>query len=222
MTRRQALLTAVASAVAFAVPVALLALVVRERLDLVLDLDESAIRSATDITRGSPGLRTALLWWQEITQPRWVYLAGSALCLWTWRRHGLRGRSLWAFVTMMVAWNVALDLKYLVRRARPAVADPVSHAPGFSFPSGHAANAAAAAAIVVILLWPLIKDSAARYAVPATLSVVVVLTALDRVFLGVHYPSDVVAGVLVGTGLAASSYLGYRGWNPARPPPVES
>jgi membrane-associated phospholipid phosphatase len=46
---------------------------------------------------------------------------------------------------------------------------------------------------------------------------VVLLTALDRVFLGVHFPSDVTAGVLVGSGLALASYAGYRGWNPAHP-----
>ena len=43
------------------------------------------------------------------------------------------------------------------------------------------------------------------------------LTALDRVFLGVHFPSDVTAGVLMGSGLALASYAGYRGWNPAHP-----
>jgi hypothetical protein len=46
---------------------------------------------------------------------------------------------------------------------------------------------------------------------------VVLLTALDRVFLGVHFPSDVTAGVLVGSGLVLASYAGYRGWNPAHP-----
>ena len=46
---------------------------------------------------------------------------------------------------------------------------------------------------------------------------VVVVTALDRVFLGVHFPSDVTAGVLMGSGLALASYAGYRGWNPAHP-----
>lgn len=42
-------------------------------------------------------------------------------------------------------------------------------------------------------------------------------TAADRVFLGVHFPSDVVAGVIVGSGLAVASFVGYRGWNPDAP-----
>jgi undecaprenyl-diphosphatase len=51
--------------------------------------------------------------------------------------------------------------------------------------------------------------------VPAGVGVVVVLTALDRVFLGVHHPSDVVAGVLVGGAVVGASYVGFRGWGHA-------
>ena len=40
---------------------------------------------------------------------------------------------------------------------------------------------------------------------------------LDRVFLGVHFPSDVTVGVLTGVGLAVASYAGYSGWNPPEP-----
>ena len=48
-------------------------------------------------------------------------------------------------------------------------------------------------------------------------ALVILVTALDRVFLGVHYPSDVTVGVLTGIGLAFASYAGYAGWNPPHP-----
>ena len=92
---------------------------------------------------------------------------------------------------MMVAWNIALDLKYVVQRARPVVTDPVSSVPGYSFPSGHAANSAAAATAIVIMNWPLLKTTAAKVVACTVASAIAVLTALDRVFLGVHFPSDV-------------------------------
>ena len=136
---------------------------------------------------------------------------------WIWWRHDLKGRAIWGFVTMMVAWNIALDLKYVVQRARPIVSDPVSSAPGYSFPSGHAANSAAAATAIVIMIWPRLTTTAARVVACGVAVAIVVLTALDRVFLGVHFPSDVTAGVLVGSGLVLASYAGYRGWNPAHP-----
>lgn len=222
--RRRRLLGALGYGLGFALPVTALAFVVREKFRPLIDLDERLIVAATDITRDNPWLRTTLLAWQEITQPKWVYIAASAVCLVLWRRHRhLATRCLWAFVTMMVAWNLQLVLKEVVRRARPVVSDPVSHAPGYSFPSGHVANAAAIATALTLLLWPVLAPTARRWLVGG-LTAYVVLTALDRVFLGVHYPSDVVAGVLFGVGLGTASYVGYLGWNPQGPdtsPPPE-
>ncbi|HET7398344.1 MAG TPA: phosphatase PAP2 family protein [Intrasporangium sp.] len=224
-SRARRLLRAVGYGLAFSVPIALLAFLVREKFLPVIDLDEGAIRAATDITRAHDGLRTALVVWQEAFQPRWVYIVGSLVCLWVWRRAGLTTRAAWAFVTMMVAWNLQLVLKAVVQRARPVVSDPVSHAPGYSFPSGHVANVAAATTILVILLWPLLPTGGRRLAVAAAV-VLTALTCLDRVFLGVHFPSDTVAGVLFGVGLGLASYAGYVGWNPVgpddAPPPEEA
>lgn len=208
----------------FAVPVTVLAFVVREKFLPVIELDERLIIAATDITRSNPGLRSSLLVWQEITQPKWVYIVASAVCLVLWRRHReLATRCLWAFITLMVSWNLQLVLKEIVRRARPVISDPVSHAPGYSFPSGHVACAAAIATTVTLLLWPVLTRVARQWLVGG-LSAYVLLTALDRVFLGVHFPSDVLAGVIFGLGLGTASYAGYLGWNPQRPddsPPPE-
>ncbi len=204
-------------AVAAAVPVTALALLARERVGFVIEFDKNVIAAATDVTRANPGLYTALIWWQEALQPRWVYVVGTGVCAWIRWKHQLKSRAIWGFVTMMVAWNIALDLKYLVQRARPVVTDPVASAPGYSFPSGHAANSAAAATVIVIMIWPLLKTTTAKVVACSVASAVVLLTALDRVLLGVHFPSDVTAGVLVGSGLALASYAGYRGWTPAHP-----
>ena len=212
--RARRLLKSLGYGLAFAVPVTALAFLVREKFRPVIELDERLIVAATDITRDDPGLRSTLLGWQEATQPKWVYIVASAVCLVLWRRHReLRSRCLWAFVTMMVAWNLQLVLKEVVRRARPIVSDPVSHAPGYGFPSGHVANAAAIATVMTLLLWPLLSPVARRWLIGALMAYVL-LTALDRVFLGVHFPSDVVAGILFGLGLGTASYLGYLGWNP--------
>ena len=135
-----------------------------------------------------------------MTQPIRLYLVGTLLCLWVWLAKGLRTRAWWAFGTMMVAWFIGLSAKYVFQRARPVVEDPVSQAPGYSFPSGHALNSAAWATTVVILLWPLLKPLWARVTAVVLAVVVVLVTALDRVLLGVHYPSDVTVGVITGVG----------------------
>lgn len=220
--RRAARLTrAVLLGAGVAVVVTGVAFVVRSRFDPVLRLDESAIRSATAYTRARPALRSSLLTLQQVMQPLNVYVVMTVVCLWVWLRRGLRTRAWWAFATMMVGWNLALDVKYLVQRARPVVEDAVAHAPGYSFPSGHAANAAIATTTLVVLLWPVVTSRAWRAVLVVGAVVLTVATALDRVLLGVHYPTDVVGGVLLGTGLVLASYAGYLDWNP-QPTPTAS
>jgi membrane-associated phospholipid phosphatase len=204
---------AVVAAAALGLPFVLLALLVRARVNAVQPFDESTIRAATDLTRSQPGLRRALLAWQEAFRAGWVNLAVTGVCVWAWRRRGLRTRALWAFATLMVAWGVQLVAKQVVQRARPVVEDAVAHAPGYSFPSGHAANTAAACAVLTVLLWPLLGRRG-RVAVPTAAAVVVLMTAADRVLLGVHYPSDVVAGVLLGAAVTGASWVGYVGTTP--------
>jgi membrane-associated phospholipid phosphatase len=197
----------------FAVPVALLAFAVRQQFDPLVRADEDVIRAATDATR-SAEIANELRVVQELSQPLWLYLLATAACVWAWAAKGLRNRAIWAFVTMMVSWNIGLLIKLLVQRARPVVDDPVSHSPGYSFPSGHAFNAAVVATAVVFLLWPLLRRTGHRISVAlAVLGVLVV--GLDRVFLGVHFPSDVLAGILLGGGITFSSWLGFIGRTPS-------
>jgi membrane-associated phospholipid phosphatase len=190
---------------------------VRSKWGPLQNLDDAVISATTAFTRPREGLKSFLLTWQWLTQPIRLYLVGTLLCLWVWLAKGLRTRAWWAFGTMMVAWFIGLVAKYAFQRARPVVEDPVSKAPGYSFPSGHALNSAAWATIVVILLWPVLKPLWARVTAVVLAVVVVLVTALDRVLLGVHYPSDVTVGVITGVGLALASYAGYVGWNPPQP-----
>lgn len=212
-------------ALAYAVPVAVVlfgvGFLVRSKWGPLQDLDDSIIEATTSFTRPRDGLRSFLLFWQSLTQPIKLYTVGTLLCLWVWLAKGLRTRAWWAFGTMMLAWMTGLAAKYVFQRARPAVEDPLSQAPGYSFPSGHALNSAAWATIVVILLWPLLKPLWARVTAVALGVLVVLVTALDRVLLGVHYPSDVTVGVLTGVGLVLASYAGYVGWNPPDPTEVD-
>jgi membrane-associated phospholipid phosphatase len=198
-----------AAMVLFVVPVLLLGYAVRQKFDPLIRLDNELIRHSTDYTR-SHGLADVLLALQAISQPFLLYLLATGLCLWVWVAKHLRGRALWAFVTMMVAWNVGLLAKLLVGRARPIVQDPISHSPGFSFPSGHAFNVAVVGTVVVFLLWPVLNEVGRRVAI-AVAVVFALVVGLDRIFLGVHFPSDVLAGYVLGVGITFSSWLGFLG-----------
>lgn len=205
------LVRGLATAVITCLPVGVLAVIVTRKWSPLITLDNDLIRSATDVTRQHDAFHTALWGWQEAFVPLHVYLLAVPAVIWAWRS-GLRARSVWGLFTMLIGWNLGLQVKLIVERARPVYDDPVSSAPGFSFPSGHAFNAAMATFTVLLMLWPLLVERPAwvrRLAVAAGVAFVL-LTALDRVFLGVHFPSDVTAGVLLAAGLAAASYAGFR------------
>lgn len=92
--------------------------------------------------------------------------------------------------------------KVLVARARPSFADPISHARGASFPSGHATGSAAFYLGLAVVLLSLARSR--RGLLLAMAVVVPFVVAATRVVLGVHYVSDVAAGLLIGWGWTAA------------------
>lgn len=209
---------AVATAVALALPVAALAALVRLEYGPLVLLDESTILAATDLARSDPVLRDLLLAWQVAFQAVWVNLVALTVCVLVGRRPGMRARALWAAATILVSWALALGLKHVVGRGRPVVEDAVSLAPGFSFPSGHVSNITTVVTALLVLLWPLTGRGARVWACAAA-GVLVLVTAADRVLLGVHYPSDTLAGVAFGVAVVLGSWWGYTGWSGRRSPP---
>jgi undecaprenyl-diphosphatase len=194
------------------VPAVVLAVLIRGGVGAVLDTDAAAVTAATDVARDRPALHRALLVWEEATQARWVNLGIGLVALWAWRRRGMPTRAAWAMTTLLVAWGLANVAKYVVQRTRPVIDDALGHSPGFSFPSGHSMNTMAAGLVLAILLWPLLS-SRDRVILTTAAAAVVLATGLDRVFLGAHFPSDVLAGYALGAAVVGASWLGHRSWH---------
>ncbi|GAB2597325.1 phosphatase PAP2 family protein [Kribbella endophytica] len=208
-TRRRPLLRGVLAMLVFALPVVLLGLAVRQQFDPLIRADQAAIREATGFSIRH-GLVPALTVLQVISLPIFVYAVATGVVVWTWRSKQLKGRALWAFVTMMVGWAIGGIAKPIAQRARPVVDDSVPHAHGYSFPSGHTLNITLAAGVMVFLLWPLLSASQRRIAVGLAI-VVPVIVGLDRLFIGAHFPSDILAGHVLGLGIMFASWIGFIG-----------
>ena len=208
-SRGRRLLSGVAATVALVTPAVLLGFAVRQQFDPIIAADNTAIRATTTFSR-THELTSGLVVLQEIAQPVVLYSACTLAVVWVGLTKRFRGRAIWAFVTMMTGWAIGSAAKLLVHRMRPVVDEPLSHSPGYSFPSAHALNIAVASSVMVMLIWPLLARTGRLLAVG--LAVVAGLAVgLDRIFLGVHFPSDVIAGWLLGLGITATSWIGFTG-----------
>jgi membrane-associated phospholipid phosphatase len=92
-------------------------------------------------------------------------------------------------------------VKHLVQRARPVVAEPLVLIESYAFPSGHAAGSAAF--YVCTAAWLLAhlrhRPRRLRWSVGVAAAAMVLWVSLSRLYLGVHYLSDVLAGMLLGS-----------------------
>lgn len=121
-----------------------------------------------------------------------------------------RGAAL-VVVTLLGAGLLDGGLKLFFGRTRPAAFfDHYPSPESFSFPSGHALFATAFFGGTAVLLWGRLAHPAARIAVVLVASALILLIGFSRIYLGVHYPTDVVGGYAAGTVWVATVALGDR------------
>ncbi|PRY17888.1 phosphatase PAP2 family protein [Kineococcus rhizosphaerae] len=179
--------------------------------------DAAVSAAAVQAARTSPATTRAAQVVEAVTQPGWVYLAGSLGLLLAFRG-GRRRQAVAALAAGAVAAVASPLLKALTDRARPALEAGLTSAGGGSFPSGHVLASATVVLCLVLLLAP-----PTRWGVVAVLGAVeLVVVSVDRVWLGAHWPSDVLGGwllaaVLVGTATVLSQRHGHRRGAALRP-----
>lgn len=138
----------------------------------------------------------------DLHRPRAVLVGAAAIALVLLWRHDRAGLRLLLWV---VGPGAALNhlLKHSFQRPRPGEEGVWLAATDFSFPSGHVANATLLYGTVVALIFFGTTSRAPRAAAVLCAATLVLLVAASRLVLGVHYPSDVATGVLVGLGWLA-------------------
>ncbi|MFJ3334442.1 phosphatase PAP2 family protein [Streptomyces sp. NPDC086766] len=148
-----------------------------------------------------------------VWDPLTMRLLGAAVAVWlAWRRSAWR-TALWLAAAGALAALVQQGLKSAVGRPRPRWPDPVDSAHYAAFPSGHAMTATVVCGLLLWLLHRFGAGCAPRRAAWAVASVSVVGVGLTRVWLGVHWLSDVVGGWLLGATVVAAAVTAYdRSW----------
>jgi membrane-associated phospholipid phosphatase len=223
MTIRRGLGTRMTTAVvAFslaAVPVTVLAYAASHGWGPLHSVDQGTANRLHDWASAQPGVVSFLEAVSKVFAPSVLRIATAVIVVFLLFRRQRR-LAAWAATTMIAAGVLGYLLKVVVERARPQLPDPVTSAPGFSFPSGHALNSFAFFAMLVLLLAPLLSRRGA-WAAWSLAGAIVLLVGFARVALGVHYVSDVVAGWLVAAGVVAVTTVAFETWRRERGEVVE-
>ena len=146
----------------------------------------------------------------------WVVLPLLAVVVAVFYRKGWRLSAVLLLVSTAGSIVLTTVLKSVFQRARPELFDSGYHASFFSFPSGHATVAVGFYGMLTLVLAYRLQGTA-RWAVAILGILVVLLIGFSRLYLGVHYPTDVLAGYLaallwlVCVGAVYAAWLSVRG-----------
>ena len=123
---------------------------------------------------------------------------------------GLMVRGRWRSALALVVAYAVTDatvavVKLIVSRPRPDAS--LTEAGGFSFPSGHSAMSMAVYGCLAFALARACRGNLPRAAFALAGAGLVVLIGLSRIYLGVHYPSDVIAGWITGAAILIATWM---------------
>jgi undecaprenyl-diphosphatase len=120
----------------------------------------------------------------------------------------IKDKKLFLYIMMIGVTSTGLMflIKFLVKRLRPS--DPLLHAVnGFSFPSGHSFCSFTFFGILIYIVWKDLKlNKAGKWILTCLLFLIAFTIALSRVYLHVHYASDVLAGFCLSVAWLTFSY----------------
>lgn len=131
-----------------------------------------------------------------IGQPVFTISTLTAIAIYAYMRRDRR----WLIAVFIAGATFFINtvIKLLVQRPRPETYDTLEKIiPTFSFPSGHAAGSMVAFGLLAYLLWRRLSRPWNSIAA-ISLFMLIIAIGISRIYLGAHYPTDVLAGWLVG------------------------
>jgi membrane-associated phospholipid phosphatase len=158
-----------------------------------IDLDLAAWFHRFAASAWTPFVRAVTNWHHPIG----IALMAALLGLWWYRR----GAHYWLLaLACAVPGGLILNvlLKYTFQRARPSFDEPLVSLATFSFPSGHTSGATVLYGVLAAWLVCRCQGRVQQVLITVAALLMIALVALSRLYLGVHYLSDVLAGMAVG------------------------
>ncbi|MDD2208612.1 MAG: phosphatase PAP2 family protein [Bacilli bacterium] len=108
--------------------------------------------------------------------------------------------SLYLVITVIISTIINQVLKYLIQRPRPILINKIVES-GYSFPSGHAMASVSFYGFIIYLIIESNLNIKIKWITSILLTILIISICLSRIYLGVHFASDVIAGVLLSSSL---------------------
>lgn len=127
----------------------------------------------------------------------WPILAMTAVIIvfLVWKKHQKEAVLFLTVLVMGLAIN--MSLKVLIQRPRPNLA-PLIVESSYSYPSGHAMNSFVFYGMIAFYVYRFTRNKRASLVIGTVCAMLVLMIGFSRVYLGVHYPTDVLAGYIAG------------------------
>lgn len=136
-----------------------------------------------------------------------LFSAGVITILLAWRKHKREAILFLAVLTIGVLLNMLL--KAIFQRPRPSI-DPILTLSEYSFPSGHAMNSFIFYSTLSYFVYHFTRNKKLVVIISLFALCMILLIGFSRVYLGVHYPSDVLAGYIAGFFVFMSAIVLFR------------
>ncbi len=114
-----------------------------------------------------------------------------------------KDKGLLLLIKMLINQLLNEILKRIIRRPRPNVNSYITEK-GFSCPSGHAMGSLIFYGTIIIFIWHSKINKKLKILITTILSILIILIGLSRIYLGVHYLSDILAGFFLSMGILIS------------------
>ena len=137
---------------------------------------------------------------------------------------GMRTESGLIVAATMVSFVTLVILKAAIARPRPPAerVRVIEEADGYSFPSGHVTHYVVFLGTLAFVLSTSVKPGVNRWLIQGAVLAVLMVIGLSRVYLGVHWPSDVLGGYAVGAVVAAGTIWVWLRWTGSTRPSARS
>jgi undecaprenyl-diphosphatase len=168
----------------------------------------------------TPGLSQVLLFFTHLGSGAVIITLGTGVAF-LWFLYGKKRETLFLIASVAVGQTVYYLFKIWIERARPDEIYALVPRGGYSFPSGHTTAAMLFYGLLAYFLYRVAKGPWLKYCVAMFSGMIIFLVGFSRIYLGAHWPSDVLGGWLIGGSFVALSVSLYLYMETAQPLPLE-